>query len=319
MYSALNTILRNADRNKTASAYRRAKRFRQRQIFVGNMLKDSLYMALGMLSAGFGLKGFLLPNGFIDGGVTGISLLLAEITALTLPPLLVIINAPFIALGYFQVGRVFAVKSAVAICGLAYVVAVLPYPLITHDKLLISVFGGFFLGVGIGFSMRGGAVIDGTEILAIYLNRKGSLSIGDIILAFNIVIFSVAAYLLSVETAMYAILTYFSASKAVDFVLEGIEEYTGVTIISHRSEEIRQMIIHTLRRGVTIYSGKRGFGKRGEGQLEIDIVYTVVTRLEVSRLQQEIESIDPLAFVIMSSIKDTKGGMIKKRAHKAMH
>jgi len=276
-------------------------------------------MVLGVLTAGFGLKGFLLPNSFIDGGVTGISLLIAEVTILTLPPLLIIINAPFIILGYFQMGKAFAFKSALAICGLALVVAVFPYPIITHDKLLIAAFGGFFLGLGIGFAMRGGAVLDGTEVLAIYLTRQSSLSVGDVILGFNIAIFSVAAYLLSIETALYAILTYFTASKALDFILEGIEEYTGVTIISHRSEEIRRMIIHTLRRGVTIYSGKSGFGKRGEGHAEIDIIYTVVTRLEVSRLQQEIEVIDPLAFVVMSSIKDTKGGMIKKRAHKLLH
>jgi uncharacterized membrane-anchored protein YitT (DUF2179 family) len=323
MYPILINALKKAAQQSPSpqpqTPYRRAKQKHQRRKMLSAALKDAVFMALGILSAAFGLKGFLLPNGFIDGGVTGISLLLAEVTALTLPPLLVIINAPFIILGYFQIGKTFAFKSALAICGLAFAVAVMPYPLITQDKLLIAVFGGFFLGVGIGFSVRGGAVIDGTEVLAIYLTRKSSLSVGDVILGFNLIIFSVAAYLLSVETALYAILTYFAASKAVDFVLEGIEEYTGVTIISHRSEAIRRMIIHTLRRGVTIYSGKSGFGKRGEGHTDIDIIYTVVTRLEVSRLQQEIDVIDPLAFVVMSSIKDTKGGMIKKRAHKLLH
>lgn len=320
MYPILINMLKKSERTpKTVSQYRKAKNFHQRRKVFRNIIQDTIFMALGILAAGFGLKGFLLPNNFIDGGVTGISLLIAEVSALTLPPLLIIINAPFIILGYFQMGKAFAFKSALAICGLALVVSVFPYPIITHDKLLIAAFGGFFLGLGIGFAMRGGAVLDGTEILAIYLTRQSSLSVGDVILGFNIVIFSVAAYLLSIETALYAILTYFTASKALDFILEGIEEYTGVTIISHRSEEIRQMVIHTLRRGVTIYSGKSGFGKRGEGHAEIDIIYTVVTRLEVSRLQQEIEVIDPLAFVVMSSIKDTKGGMIKKRAHKLLH
>lgn len=282
------------------------------------MNKSIVFLLLGILSAGFGLKGFLLPNSFIDGGVTGISLLIAELTPIKLYILLILINAPFIVLGYFHIGKQFALKSTIAICLLALVVAVFPYPVITNDKLLISVFGGFFLGVGIGFSIRGGAVIDGTEILAIYLSHKINLSIGDIIWLFNILIFSCAAYLLGFETAMYAILTYFAASKSVDFILEGIEEYTGVTIISDYSEEIRQMILHILQRGVTIYSGKRGFGKHGEGYQDIDIIYTVLTRLEISRLQQEIHNIDPSAFVIMSSIKDTKGGMVKKRAHKLM-
>lgn len=320
MYPILINMLKKPELTpKTISQYQKAKNFHRRRQVCRNIIQDSIFMVLGVLTAGFGLKGFLLPNNFIDGGVTGISLLIAEVTVLTLPPLLIIINAPFIILGYFQMGKAFAFKSALAICGLALVVAVFPYPIITHDKLLIAAFGGFFLGLGIGFAMRGGAVLDGTEVLAIYLTRQNSLSVGDVILGFNIAIFSVAAYLLGVETALYAILTYFTASKALDFILEGIEEYTGVTIISHRSEEIRRMIIHTLRRGVTIYSGKSGFGKRGEGHAEIDIIYTVVTRLEVSRLQQEIEVIDPLAFVVMSSIKDTKGGMIKKRAHKLLH
>lgn len=320
MYPILINMLKKPEHTpKTISQYQKAKNFHRRRQVCRNIIQDSIFMVLGVLTAGFGLKGFLLPNNFIDGGVTGISLLIAEVTVLTLPPLLIIINAPFIILGYFQMGKAFAFKSALAICGLALVVAVFPYPIITHDKLLIAAFGGFFLGLGIGFAMRGGAVLDGTEVLAIYLTRQSSLSVGDVILGFNIAIFSVAAYLLGVETALYAILTYFTASKALDFILEGIEEYTGVTIISHRSEEIRRMIIHTLRRGVTIYSGKSGFGKRGEGHAEIDIIYTVVTRLEVSRLQQEIEVIDPLAFVVMSSIKDTKGGMIKKRAHKLLH
>ncbi|MFY7998238.1 MAG: YitT family protein [Candidatus Kapaibacteriota bacterium] len=324
MYIVLLNILKKVIKGSSLSQaslslYAKAKRAKNCRNILIVLLKDSLFIVLGILSAGFGLKGFLLPNAFIDGGVTGISLLVAEVTGFALPFLLVIINLPFIVLGFFQIGKTFAFKSALAIAGLALAVAVLPFPLITNDKLLIAVFGGFFLGLGIGFSMRGGAVIDGTEVLAIYLTRKSSISVGDVILGFNIIIFSVAAYLLSVETALYAILTYFAASKAVDFILEGIEEYTGVTIISHRSEEIREMIIYTLRRGVTIYSGKRGFGVRGEGLKEVDIIYTVITRLEISRLQQEIDMIDSTAFVTMTSIRDTKGGMIKKRPHQILH
>jgi len=189
----------------------------------------------------------------------------------------------------------------------------IPYPIITSDKLLVSVFGGFFLGAGIGFAVRGGAVLDGTEVLAIYLTKKTGLTMGDIILVFNILIFSVAAYLLSIETALYSILTYMAAAKTVDFVVEGVEEYIGVTIISAHSDEIRLMVTEKMGRGVTIYSGKRGYGKRGENLNEIDIVYSVVTRLEISKLQVEIEKIDPNAFIVMNSVKDTKGGIIKKR------
>jgi uncharacterized membrane-anchored protein YitT (DUF2179 family) len=172
-----------------------------------------------------------------------------------------------------------------------------PYPHITADKLLVAVFGGFFLGSGIGLAVRGGAVIDGTEVLAINISRKLGMTIGDIILTFNIIIFSFAAWLLSIEIALYSILTYLAASRTVDFIIEGIEEYTGITIISIKYEEIKHMITETMGRGLTIYKGERGFGKRGHSNHEIKIIYTVITRLEVNKLNTEIEKIDPEAFV----------------------
>ena len=277
------------------------------------MLRDVFLILIGIILAGFGLKGFLLPNSFIDGGAMGISLLISETTIMSLSILIVIIKFPFIILGYWQIGKQFAIKSILAIIGLAMIVHFIPYPLITSDKLLIAVFGGFFLGAGIGMAIRGGAVIDGTEVLAIYLSKKTGLTIGDVILIFNIIIFSFGAYILSMEVALYAILTYMAASKTVDFVIEGVEEYTGITIISDHSEKIRLMITEDLGRGVTIYSGKGGFGKKGKILKKINIIYTIITRLEIARLRSEIDKIDSSAFVIMNSIKDTKGGMIKKR------
>ncbi len=191
-------------------------------------------------------------------------------------------------------------------------VAFVHFPAITHDKLLVAVFGGFFLGAGIGLAVRGGAVIDGTEVLAIFLSRKLGTTIGDIIIGINIVVFSTAAYLINIETALYAMITYLSASKTLDFIIEGIEEYTSVTIISSHSEQIREMIINKMGRGVTLYSGKGGFGKSGQTR-NVDIVFTVITRLELNKLKTELVKIDPNAFIVMSSVKDTKGGMIKKR------
>ena len=196
---------------------------------------------------------------------------------------------------------------------MALTVHFIPYPLITSDKLLIAVFGGFFLGAGIGLSIRGGAVIDGTEVLAIYLSKKTGLTIGDVILIFNIIIFAFGAYILSIEVALYAMLTYMAAAKTVDFIIEGVEEYTGITIISVRSEKIRLMITEDLRRGVTVYQGKGGFERPDLPITEYDILYTIVTRLEIANLKTEIDKIDENAFIIMNSIKDTKGGMIKKR------
>ena len=283
---------------------------------VSHLLQEAGLIVLGVFAAGFGLKGFLLPNSFIDGGVTGISLLIEEVTQFPLSILLVVINLPFILLGYTTIGRGFAIKSIVAIISLALVVEFVAYPIVTSDKLLIAIFGGFFLGLGIGLSMRGGAVIDGTEVLAVYLGRRTGLSIGSIILIFNIIIFSFGAYVLSVEVALYAILTYFAASKTVDFIIDGIEEYMGVTIISRRSEDIRLAIIENLGRGCTIYQGKRGFARRGEVLLSTDIVFTVVTRLELAKLKKEVDKVDADAFMIMNSIKDTRGGMIKKRPFK---
>jgi uncharacterized membrane-anchored protein YitT (DUF2179 family) len=276
------------------------------------MFKESLFLVLGIMSAAFGLEAFLLPNDFIDGGVTGISLLISEKTGVDLALLIAIINIPFVLLGTRVVGRAFAIKTAIVITGLSLAVAFIHFPEVTNDKLLVAVFGGFFLGAGIGLSIRGGAVLDGTEVLAIFLSKKLHSSIGDFIIVFNIIIFSVAAYLLSLEQALYSMITYLAASKTLDFVVEGIEEYIGVTIISMRSEEVRQMVIQQLGRGVTIYKGKAGYGRRGDTR-EVDIIFTVITRLEVSKLNQELHKLDPSAFVFTSSIKDTQGGMIKRR------
>jgi uncharacterized membrane-anchored protein YitT (DUF2179 family) len=308
-----NYLNRNAKRKNESPRKLTKKDFEVFRIHARTQITDGILIILGMLSAGLGLKGFLLPNGFIDGGVTGISLLLAEITTISFPLLIFIINLPFIWLGLKLIDRVFALKTLTAISGLALCIIFIPYPIITSDKLLVAVFGGFFLGAGIGLTVRGGGVIDGTEILALSITRKSMFTIGDVILIINILIFSVAAFVLSYERALYSILTYIAAARTVDFLISGIEEYTGVTVISNHNEAIRKMITEQLRRGVTIYKGKRGYGTHGHNLNEIDILFTVTTRLEISQLKAEIAKIDTEAFVITHGIKDTKGGMIKKR------
>lgn len=308
-------VLFNFKKNGDGSPHNtNARKIIEFKIELKRLLGDIFMVSIGILSAGFGLKSFLLPNGFLDGGATGISLLISNISGVNLAILLVLVNLPFVVIGYYAIGKTFAIKTAMAITGLALCVAVIHFPEITHDKLLVAVFGGFFLGAGIGMAVRGGAVIDGTEVLAIALSKKLSLTIGDVIMLVNIIIFSVSAALLSMETALYAMLTYLSASKTVDFILEGIEEYTGVTIISVKADKIRNMITSKLGRGITVYKGERGFGKSGEKLYDMKIIYTIITRLEVGKLKVEIEKIDPNAFVVMSSVKDMKGGMIKKRA-----
>lgn len=294
------------------SHYKLGKKYREFIITTKRYFKDVILIVIGIFSASFGLKGFLLTNHFIDGGATGISLLISELTEIPLYLLIILVNAPFIILGYKVMGNQFAIKTALAISVLAIVLATVVFPNVTDDKLLVAVFGGFFLGAGIGFAIRGGAVIDGTEVLAIFLSRKLSTTIGDIIIIINAIIFGVAVYFLGVEIALYSMITYLAASKTLDFIVEGFDENIGVTIVSSHSEEIRQMIIQKLGRGVTVYNGKSGYGKRGETR-NAEIIYTVITRLELNKLTTEIEKIEPNAFVVMNSVKDTKGGMIKKR------
>ena len=303
---------KNSDGKLPQSDYQLAKAYREFVITVKRQIRDMLLITAGIFSASFGFKGFLLTNHFIDGGATGISLLISALTKIELYILIICINIPFVILGFKVLGKGFAVKTALAISGLALCVATVEFPNVTNDNLLVAIFGGFFLGAGIGLSVRGGAVIDGTEVLAIFLSRKMGTTIGDIIILINVVIFSAAAYFLSIEIALYSMITYLAASRTLDFIVEGIEEYIGVTIVSSHSDEIRQMIINVMGRGVTVYSGKGGYGKKGETR-EIDIIYTVITRLELNKLNTEIEKIEPNAFVVMNSVKDTKGGMIKKR------
>jgi len=174
--------------------------------------------------------------------------------------------------------------------------------------------GGVFIGAGIGLAMRGGAVLDGTEIAALLVSsRTPLLKVSDVILLLNVVIFGTAIFFLGVTPALYSILTYVAASKAIDFIVSGIEQYTGVTVVSERSDEIRRIITEDLGRGVTLYRGKGGFGSRGAHRAEGDIVFTVVTRLELPRLRSEIDRVDPRAFVIQHHIDDAAGGMLKRR------
>lgn len=271
---------------------------------------NTILILLGILSAGFGLKGFLLSSRFIDGGVTGVSMLLSNVLNVRLSVLLLVINLPFIALGYRQIGRSFAIKSGLAITGLALSLAFIPYPDVTPDKLLTAVFGGFFIGAGIGLAIRGGAVLDGTEVAALLVSKSSHLlKVGDVILLLNVVIFSAAAFFLGIEAALYSMLTYFAASKTVDFLIHGIEEYTAIIIISDKSEEIRQEIIRYLRRGVTVYKGRGGLS-----DVEQNILFCVVTRLEIGRVKTVAKEVDEGAFIVVHALSDAEGGVVKKLA-----
>lgn len=286
-------------------------------VYLGMKLKRQIWnitwVGLGILSAAMGLKGFLLSSRFIDGGVTGISMLAAEITGLPLSVLIFLINTPFLFLGYKRLGIRFAIKSAMAIAGLSLCLAFVHFPDVTHDKLLTAVFGGFFIGVGIGLAIRGGAVLDGTDIAALLVSRKMQLlRVNDVILLLNVIIFSAAIFFLGVESALYSILTYLAASKMIDFILNGIEQYTGITVVSTKGPAIRKVITE-MGRGVTVYQGSAGYGKDGHINSPRDIVFTVATRLEIPAIKKKILDVDPSAFIVQQSIDDTTGGLLKRK------
>lgn len=278
-------------------------------------LQDTLYVIIGILFCGFALKSFLVPNSFFDGGVTGISLLLHELYHWDIAYVIVIANIPFIIMGAFQINKTYAVKTILAIIGLGLCLSFIHYPLVTSDKLLTSIFGGAFMGIGVGLAIRGGCALDGIEVLALYTGKRIAFTISEIILGMNIVIFLIAAIKLGLPTSLYSILTYYTASRTISFVIEGLEEYTGVTIISGQSEIIKKELVMTLGRGITIYKGERGFLKDSfEVSSPTDIIFTVVTRLEVRRLRNLVHEIDPKAFIFTSTIKEAAGGVLKKRA-----
>ena len=271
-------------------------------------VKNTALIILGILSAGMGLKGFLMSSRFIDGGVTGISMLLSDVLRFPLAILILVINLPFIALGFRQVGTKFAIKSALAIASLSVCLAVVKYPDVTPDKLLTAVFGGFFIGAGIGLAIRGGAVLDGTEIAALLVSKNSHLlRVGDVILILNVFIFLAAAFFLGIESALYSILTYFAASKTIDFLIHGIDEYTAIVVVSGKHEEIRQAIIHDLNRSVTVYKGRGGLTDE-----EQDILYCVVTRLEIGNIKSLVKDLDDSAFIVTHPLSDAEGGIIKK-------
>ncbi len=275
-------------------------------------VRELLFIVSGIALGALGLNGFLLPSRFIDGGATGLALLFAETTTVDLSYAIIVANVPFVVLGYFQMSTRFIIKTALAIIALSLLLLA-PFPVVTTDPVLAAVFGGFFLGAGIGMSVRGGCVIDGTEILALYLTRRFNVSIGDVTIIVNALIFALAALLLGVETALYSMLTYFFAAKTMDFVLQGIEEYLGITVMSEHNDVIKQRIVDEMGTGVTILTSEGGYGNKGVSPQKKGVLYAVITRLEYLRIRKIIEDCDPTAFSVIQGVKDVRGGMLRKR------
>ena len=269
---------------------------------------NTILIVAGAFSAAMGLHGFLMSSNFIDGGVTGVSMLLAKATGISLSVLLPLINLPFIAIGYRQIGIAFAIRSTSAISLLAIILATFHFPDVTKDLVLTAVFGGFFIGAGIGLAIRGGAVLDGTEIAALLISKRSHLlKVGDIILGINVVIFLAEIVVLGTEEALYSILTYVAAAKTLDFLIYGLEQFTAMTIVSEQSAAIRARIMDELGRGVTIYKARGG--KSG---IEQEILYCVVTRLEIGRVKTIVAEIDESAFIVTHALSDVQGGTVKR-------
>lgn len=269
----------------------------------------------GVLCALFAMKGFMIPNLLMDGGVTGISILLHEVYHINISLLILGFNSIFIYQGYKKIGKTFAMQTIIAILMLSAGLQFLNFPTVTHDRILIAVFGGFFIGIGMGLVIRAGGVIDGAEILAVFTTKKISISMSEIILIFNSFIFLVAAYKLGIDSAMYSIITYFTATKMCDYVADGIEEFIALNIISSQHAEIKDLLVNQFNKGIAVYKGERGYLP---GSFEIsepvDIVVTIITRLELLKLKDAVYDIDPKAFIFVNSVKEARGGVLKKKA-----
>ena len=279
-------------------------------------LKNLLHIIIGSGLAVLAMKGFMIPNKFLDGGVTGISILIHEIFHINISILVIALNLFFVYLGYRNIGKTFAVQTSIAVLILSAGLLFIDINPITKQPLLIAIFGGIFMGAGVGLVIRGGGVIDGAEVIAVFTRRKTGFSNSEIIMLINCIIFVIAASQFGIETAMYSIITYFTATKATDYVVDGIEQYTAMNIISSKPDEIKNFLVNELGKGITVYKGERGYLPGSfDVRTESDIIVTIVTRLEIKQIQDALTLIDPKAFIYVQSIKEATGGILKAKAH----
>lgn len=276
-------------------------------------LQSIIYTVLGLFIAVVALKGFMIPNNFLDGGVTAISILVNKVFKIHMSILLIVFNLPFLIIGYSKLGKTFIIQSLIAILIMAALMYFVNIPIVTKDKVLIAVFGGFLMGLGIGLVIRGGAVIDGLEIIAHYTTKKVAFTTSEIIMLFNSLVILGAALEFGLETGMYSILVYYTAMKTSDYVVDGFEEFTALTIISKEYDPVKSLIVNDFGKAISVFKGERGYLPGAfDIKFDCDIIMTVVTRLEIHRIKQEVFKIDPNAFFYVQSIKEVKGGITKQ-------
>jgi uncharacterized membrane-anchored protein YitT (DUF2179 family) len=280
-------------------------------------LKNLAQIFVGVGMAVFAMKGFMIPNKFMDGGVTGISILLHEISHINISIFIFVFNLPFIYLGYKKIGKTFAVQTAMAVVLLALGLIFIEIKPVTTDPLLIAIFGGILIGTGVALVIRSGGVIDGAEVIAVFTKRRTGFSNSEIIMLFNTFIFAGAAFHFGLETAMYSLITYFAATRATDYVVDGIEQYTAINIISAQQEKIKDLLVNELGKGITVYKGERGY-LPGSFNIKTDceIIVTIVNRLEINQIQESVMLLDPKAFIYIQSINDAAGGILKVKGHR---
>lgn len=277
--------------------------------------KNIILNLVGVAFITLALKGFMIPNKFLDGGVIGASILLHEIFHVPFGILVLVLNLPFLYIGKKILGNTFVVQSLFTFTLIAGSMTFIHIDAVTSDRLLIALFGGCLAGVGMGLCIRSGSVADGIEILALLTTRKIGLNVSEVIFAINSIIFLSAAVFFGISTALYSIVTYFSAVKSLDYVTNGIEHYTSLHIISGKSEEIKFLIANKFRKGITVIKGERGFLPESFDQKQdCDIIVTVVTRLELLRIKEKIIEIDPEAFMYIQYIKDASGGILRNKS-----
>ena len=278
--------------------------------------RNLLLLLTGAGLAVLAMKGFMIPNHFLDGGITGISILLHEIFHINISFLVIILNVVFVYLGYKRIGKTFAIQTSIAVLLLSIGLLFIEIRPITNDKLLIAIFGGILMGTGVGLVIRGGGVIDGAEVIAVFTGRKTGFSNSEIIMLINTVIFLVAALQFGIETAMYSIITYFTATRAINYVVDGIEEFTAINIITCKQQEIKSLLVNELGKGITVFKGERGY-LPGKFDIKVDceIIVTIVTRLEIKQIEEAVKNIDSTAFIYVQSIKEASGGILKPKAH----
>jgi uncharacterized membrane-anchored protein YitT (DUF2179 family) len=279
-------------------------------------LKLFFFRLLGVFCALIAFKGFLIPNNFLDGGITGISILMYKIFQFDISLALVVLNIPFLIIGYIKIGKNFALNSAISIVLLAIALAVINIPVITTDKFLIAIFGGIFIGMGIGFVIRSGGVIDGLEVLVEYTNRKSVFSSTEIVMTINTLIFVTAAYKFGFEKAMYSIITFYTAIRTANYIVDGIEQFTKLTIVSKEYEAIKSLVVKDFNKGITVYKGERGYLPDSfDVSTPCDVIVTIVTRLEIFHIKNAILEKDPKAFMYIESLNEVSGGVVKHVGH----